>query len=178
MRRECTANHVRGVGVRPAVGRWPEAALGIGLQHDAGEVRDGAIDRVDSVLPERGDPRIERIERIEAAERFRAAEINRDRNLRLQYLAGQYIDFLLKEGQGMGAAGYRDHIVVCGWNTTARDLIEELKGDEFTTKVVLLADPQQRKFSGLGLLIVALGIPVYLIWRRAGRSARRQGEGR
>lgn len=32
--------------------------------------------------------------------------------------------------------------------------------------VVLLADPQQRKFSALGLLIVALGIPVYLLWRR------------
>ena len=32
--------------------------------------------------------------------------------------------------------------------------------------VVLLADPQQRKYSALGLLIVALGIPVYLIWRR------------
>jgi basic amino acid/polyamine antiporter, APA family len=31
--------------------------------------------------------------------------------------------------------------------------------------VVLLADPQQRKFSALGLLIVALGIPVYLVWR-------------
>src|SRR3954451_16472596 len=36
--------------------------------------------------------------------------------------------------------------------------------------VVLLADPQQRKFSALGLLIVALGFPVYLIWRRTGRS--------
>jgi APA family basic amino acid/polyamine antiporter len=34
--------------------------------------------------------------------------------------------------------------------------------------VVLLADPQQRKFSALGLLIVALGIPVYLVWRRNG----------
>jgi hypothetical protein len=32
--------------------------------------------------------------------------------------------------------------------------------------VVLLADPQQRKFSALGLLIVALGIPVYLVWRK------------
>jgi APA family basic amino acid/polyamine antiporter len=31
--------------------------------------------------------------------------------------------------------------------------------------VVLLADPQQRNFSALGLLIVATGIPVYLIWR-------------
>ena len=36
--------------------------------------------------------------------------------------------------------------------------------------VVLLADPQQRKFSGLGLLIVALGIPVYLFWRRSGKT--------
>ena len=32
--------------------------------------------------------------------------------------------------------------------------------------VVLLADPQQRKFSALGLLIVALGVPVYAMWRR------------
>ena len=32
--------------------------------------------------------------------------------------------------------------------------------------VVLLADPQQRKFSALGLLIVGLGIPVYALWRR------------
>ena len=38
-------------------------------------------------------------------------------------LVGFLIDFLLKEGQGMGAAGYRDHIVVCGWNSTARELI-------------------------------------------------------
>jgi voltage-gated potassium channel len=55
-------------------------------------------------------------------------------------LVALVIDFLLKEGQGMGAAGYRDHIVVCGWNATARDLIEELKGDEYRTKVVVLAD--------------------------------------
>jgi APA family basic amino acid/polyamine antiporter len=32
--------------------------------------------------------------------------------------------------------------------------------------IVLLADPVQRKFSALGLLIVALGVPVYLVWRR------------
>ena len=29
------------------------------------------------------------------------------------------IDYLLKEGQGMGASGYRDHIIVCGWNSTS-----------------------------------------------------------
>jgi voltage-gated potassium channel len=55
-------------------------------------------------------------------------------------VVGFVIDILLKEGQGMGAAGFTEHIVVCGWNATARDLIEELKGDEFTSKVVLLHD--------------------------------------
>jgi basic amino acid/polyamine antiporter, APA family len=37
--------------------------------------------------------------------------------------------------------------------------------------VVLLADPQQRKFSALGLLIVASGIPVYLLWRRGSKGS-------
>jgi len=55
-------------------------------------------------------------------------------------LVAMVIDFLLKEGQGLGASGYQDHIVVCGWNTTARDLIDELRGDDYTAKVVILAD--------------------------------------
>jgi voltage-gated potassium channel len=38
----------------------------------------------------------------------------------------------------MGASGYRDHIVVCGWNSTARELITELGTDEYTTKVVVI----------------------------------------
>ncbi len=54
-------------------------------------------------------------------------------------LVALVIDFLLKEGQGLGASGYRDHIVVCGWNSTARDLIQGLKGDEYKAKVVVLA---------------------------------------
>lgn len=58
-------------------------------------------------------------------------------------LVGFVIDFLLKEGQGMGAAGYRDHIVVCGWNSTARDLIGELAKDEYGTKIVLLHDSER-----------------------------------
>lgn len=58
-------------------------------------------------------------------------------------LVGFVIDFLLKEGQGMGASGYRDHIVVCGWNATARDLIEELTRDEYGTKIVLLHDAER-----------------------------------
>ena len=55
-------------------------------------------------------------------------------------LVALVIDFLLKEGQGLGAAGYKDHIVVCGWNATARELIQELRGDEYKAKVVVLAD--------------------------------------
>jgi hypothetical protein len=37
------------------------------------------------------------------------------------------IDVALKEGRGMGAAGYRGHIVVCGWSAGARELLEELR---------------------------------------------------
>ncbi len=68
-------------------------------------------------------------------------------------VVGFVIDFLLKEGQGMGAAGFRDHIVVCGWNSTARELIEELKGDEFTAKVVVLHD-DERNPAGSGVYFV------------------------
>jgi voltage-gated potassium channel len=66
---------------------------------------------------------------------------------------GFVIDFLLKEGQGMGAAGYEDHIVVCGWNSTARELIEELKGDEFTSKIVVIHESDKSP-AGLGVYFV------------------------
>jgi voltage-gated potassium channel len=68
-------------------------------------------------------------------------------------LVALVIDFLLKEGQGLGAAGYKDHIVVCGWNATARDLIEELKGDEYRAKVVVLAD-RDKNPAGEGVYFV------------------------
>ena len=55
-------------------------------------------------------------------------------------LVGFVIDFILKEGQGMGASGYRDHIVVCGWNSTARELVTELNGDDYERKIVLIHD--------------------------------------
>ena len=68
-------------------------------------------------------------------------------------IVGFVIDFLLKEGQGMGAAGYSDHIVVCGWNSTARELIEELRGDEFGTRVVVLHE-SERSPAGTGVYFV------------------------
>ncbi len=68
-------------------------------------------------------------------------------------LVALVIDFLLKEGQGLGASGYKDHIVVCGWNATARDLIEELKGDEYRAKVVVLAE-EEKNPAGDGVYFV------------------------
>jgi voltage-gated potassium channel len=58
-------------------------------------------------------------------------------------LVGFVIDFLLKEGQGMGAAGFEGHIVVCGWNPTAKNLIAELQGDDYTTDVVVIAQAEK-----------------------------------
>jgi voltage-gated potassium channel len=63
------------------------------------------------------------------------------------------IDFLLKEGAGLGAAGHKDHIIVCGWNSTARDLIEELRGDDYKHKVVVLANVEKNP-AGSGVYFV------------------------
>ncbi len=53
------------------------------------------------------------------------------------------IDFLLKEGQGLGASGFRDHIVICGWNPTAREAIDELRSDAYRRKLVLIHDDER-----------------------------------
>src|SRR3954451_22134040 len=68
-------------------------------------------------------------------------------------LVAMLIDFLLKEGQGLGAAGHTDHIVVCGWNSTARGLIDELRGDDYKQKVVVLADVEKNP-AGSGVYFV------------------------
>jgi len=53
-------------------------------------------------------------------------------------LVAVVVNFLLKEGQGMGVSGFRDHVVVCGWNATARDLIRELRNDDRHVRIVLI----------------------------------------
>jgi voltage-gated potassium channel len=68
-------------------------------------------------------------------------------------LVAMVIDFLLKEGQGLGASGHRDHIIVCGWNSTARDLIDELRGDDYKQKIVVLADVDKNP-AGSGVYFV------------------------
>ena len=54
----------------------------------------------------------------------------------------------------MGASGYRDHIVVCGWNSTARELITELSTDEYTTKIVVIHDSDKNP-AGEGVYFVS-----------------------
>lgn len=82
-------------------------------------------------------------------------------------LVGFVIDFILKEGQGMGASGYRDHIVVCGWNSTARELIAELSTDEYTTKVVVVHESDKNP-AGSGVYFVNGDITSADDLRRAG----------
>ncbi len=82
-------------------------------------------------------------------------------------LVGFLIDYLLKEGQGMGASGYRDHIVVCGWNSTARELIQELSTDEYTTRIVVMHDTDKNP-AGEGVYFVSGDITLAADLKRAG----------
>jgi voltage-gated potassium channel len=82
-------------------------------------------------------------------------------------LVGFLIEYLLKEGMGMGAAGFRDHIVVCGWNSTARELIAELSTDEYTTKIVVIHNVDKNP-AGDGVYFVSGDITMAEDLRRAG----------
>ena len=53
----------------------------------------------------------------------------------------------------MGASGYRNHIVVCGWNPTARELIAELSGDDDDHRIVLIHDAEKNP-AGAGVYFV------------------------
>lgn len=53
----------------------------------------------------------------------------------------------------MGASGYEGHVIVCGWNTTARDLIQELSTDDYKVKIVLIA-PIDKNPAGDGVYFV------------------------
>jgi voltage-gated potassium channel len=58
-------------------------------------------------------------------------------------LIGFIIDVVIREGQGMGSAGMTGHVVVCGWNPSAREVIDELLADQSHRGVVLLADSER-----------------------------------
>ena len=67
----------------------------------------------------------------------------------------------------MGASGYRDHIVVCGWNSTARELIQELSTDEYTTRIVVIHDTDKNP-AGEGVYFVNGDITTAHDLKRAG----------
>ena len=77
VRLEGPRDHVGGVGVRAAVFGRAEPAFGVGLEHEAAEVGNRAVDLVDRPSRTR-DARVERIERVDAADPPRAAEVERD----------------------------------------------------------------------------------------------------
>ena len=52
----------------------------------------------------------------------------------------QLFDRLERRRMDRKIAQLRDHIVVCGWNPTARELVEELSTDDYQRRIVLLDD--------------------------------------
>src|SRR5580704_17246123 len=81
MRRKGARNHIGGVGRRPAVSRWTEAALGIRLDDNSSKIRNQAVEVVKLLSPPFSNARIRRIEGSKAANHFWAAEVDRNRKL-------------------------------------------------------------------------------------------------
>lgn len=50
------------------------------------------------------------------------------------------LDVVLKEGQGMGRTKFKNHIIICGWNETAEEIVGQLHNADPTKPVVVLAD--------------------------------------
>ena len=49
------------------------------------------------------------------------------------------LDVVLKEGQGMGRTKHKNHIIICGWNETAEEIVAQLHSADSTKPVVVLA---------------------------------------
>src|SRR5258708_4423426 len=78
VRRQGTSDSISSVGGGAAVGGWAGLAFGIGLDRGSGEGRDFRVDLVCFLFPQIGNSRIERIKCYETADRFGAAEVNRN----------------------------------------------------------------------------------------------------
>jgi voltage-gated potassium channel len=50
------------------------------------------------------------------------------------------LDVVLKEGQGMGRTDRKNHILICGWNETAEEILDQLHQAEPDKPVVVLAE--------------------------------------
>lgn len=69
-------------------------------------------------------------------------------------IVGAVVNSLIQEGRGMGTSGFRDHIVVCGWNATARDLIGELQRDNRKLRIALIYNGDDKNPAGDGVYFV------------------------
>src|SRR5579872_6386531 len=78
---ERSRNHVGSVGRSAAISGRAEASLGISFHHEAAEIRDLPVNSVDLFAPPVRDLWIERIKCVEAADGFRAAQIDRQGKL-------------------------------------------------------------------------------------------------
>jgi voltage-gated potassium channel len=54
------------------------------------------------------------------------------------------LDVVLKEGQGMGSTKCRNHIIICGWNETAGEIVEQLHSADSNKPVVVLAELEMK----------------------------------
>jgi voltage-gated potassium channel len=50
-------------------------------------------------------------------------------------IASKLIEWVMRRDQGMGEAGYEDHIVMCGWSPEGQQILHELHAEEVVDKV-------------------------------------------
>ncbi len=57
-------------------------------------------------------------------------------------IASKLVEYVIRKGSGMGTAKYKNHIVICGWNSQAAEILRELHADEVEEKrpIVILAE--------------------------------------
>ncbi|HVE75337.1 MAG TPA: NAD-binding protein [Actinomycetota bacterium] len=57
-------------------------------------------------------------------------------------IASKLVEYVMRKGSGMGRAKYKKHIVICGWNSQAAEILRELHAEEVEEKrpIVILAE--------------------------------------
>ena len=79
MRHKGARDHIGGIGRRAVIRRWTEAALRIRLDDNAGKIGNQPVNFFDFLSPPFGHARIRGIERVEASDYFRTADVDGDR---------------------------------------------------------------------------------------------------
>ena len=80
MRLQGSRKHVGSLRRGASILRRAGAALGVGLDHEAAEVRNQPVDLIGLLLPPRRNPRIERVEGRQVADDFGTRKIDRQRH--------------------------------------------------------------------------------------------------